>query len=239
MVSARTGEEIESLGDLLAELGGVSPDRVRLRPAPGTATVKDVVRLLHKHKRKFELVDGTLVEKPMGFKESALAMRLGKFIDRWNDDTGERGVLTGPDGPLKLMEKLVRIPDLAFTFYTRLPGGVLPTAPVPDLAPDLAVEVLSEGNRTGEMERKLKEYFLSEVQQVWFIDPKKRAVIVYTSPDDAATLTANDTLRGGALLPGFALRVSVLFEILAPDEHAPAAVPAAPPEPKKKPKKRK
>jgi Uma2 family endonuclease len=235
MVSARTGEQIESLGDLLAELGGVSPDRVRLRPAPGTATVEDVVRLLHKHKRKFELVDGTLVEKPMGFKESALAMRLGKFIDRWNDDTGERGVLTGPDGPLKLMKKLVRIPDLAFTFYTRLPGGVLPTAPVPDLAPDLAVEVLSESNKTGEMERKLKEYFLSEVQQVWFIDPKKRTVIVYTSPDDATTLTEKDTLTGGDLLPGFALPVCVLFEKLAPDEDAPAPTP----EGKKKPRKRK
>jgi hypothetical protein len=83
MVSARTGEVIESIGDLLAELGGVSPDRVRLRPAAGRATVADVVRLHRKSRRLFELVDGTLVEKPMGAKESFLAMRLGKLISNY------------------------------------------------------------------------------------------------------------------------------------------------------------
>ncbi len=36
---------------------------------------------------------------------------------------------------------------------------MVPGEPVPNLAPDLAVEVLSEGNTRTEMERKLKEYF--------------------------------------------------------------------------------
>ena len=76
---------------------------------------------------------------------------------------------------MKLAEKLVRIPDVSFTNWDRVPGRVVPDAPVPDLAPDLAVEVLSEGNTREEMERKLKEYFHSDVQLVWYIDPRKRA----------------------------------------------------------------
>jgi Uma2 family endonuclease len=235
MVSARTGEVIESIGDLLAELGGVSPDRVRLRPAAGRATVADVVRLHRKSRRLFELVDGTLVEKPMGAKGSFLAMRLGKLISNYSDAHGDLGMLLGPDGMVRLMEKLVRIPDVSFTLWSRVPGRTVPAEAVPDLAPDLAVEVLSESNTPAEMERKLKEYFLSEVQLVWFVDPKARTVTVYTSPDEATTLSAKDALTGGDLLPGFAVKVADLFAQLPADAPAPKA---AKPKPAKKAKKR-
>ena len=53
--------EFESVGELLTSLGGVSPDRVRWSPRPGTATVSDVVRLRATTRRIYELVDGTLV----------------------------------------------------------------------------------------------------------------------------------------------------------------------------------
>ena len=39
---------IESLADLLEYLGGISPKRVRFRPAPGMATEKDVLAI-HDH----------------------------------------------------------------------------------------------------------------------------------------------------------------------------------------------
>lgn len=63
---AKPAVPFEMVGELLESLGGVSASRVRLTPAPGTATVRDVARLLDRHERKFELVDGTLVEKVMG-----------------------------------------------------------------------------------------------------------------------------------------------------------------------------
>jgi Uma2 family endonuclease len=225
----------ESVADLLTSLGGISPNRVQIKPMPGTATVDDVVRLRDTTRRIFELVDGTLVEKVMGFKESAIALRLSRFIDRWNADNGDVGVLTGADGTIKLMGALVRAPDLSFTFLDRLPNRCIPDEPVPDIAPDLAVEVLSEGNTREEMERKLKEYFLSEVQLVWYIDPRKQTVKVYTSPDNVEELGEGDSLNGGDVLPGFSVPVSALFEQLSP-----AAKPS-PPKANggKKPKKRK
>lgn len=224
-----------SLAELLDSLGGVSPKRVRMKPAPGTATAKDVERMRNKTRRIYELVDGTLVEKVMGAPESFVALKLGKYVQRWNDDSGDLGMVLGEAGTLKLMKGLVRAPDLSFTNWDRLPGRRVPAEPVPDLAPDLAVEVLSEGNTRGEMERKLKEYFLSEVQLVWYIDPRKRTVQVYTSPDDVTELGTGDTLDGDDVLPGFSVPVASLFEQLAP---APKAA-----KPKsnggKKPKKRK
>ncbi|MCE9564454.1 MAG: Uma2 family endonuclease [Planctomycetes bacterium] len=210
-MAAKSVVQFEMMDELLTNLGGVSPNRVRMTPTPGTATVRDVARLLDRHKRKFELVDGTLVEKIMGLQESVVAMELGGILREWNRAAGNLGMLAGADGPFHLMKKLVRIPDVSFTNWDRLPNRKVPTEPVPNVNPDLAVEVLSEGNTRKEMERKLKEYFLSEIEVVWFIDPKKRTVQVYTSPDKMTELSEADTLTGGDVLPGFSVPVSRLF----------------------------
>ncbi|QJW93483.1 Uma2 family endonuclease [Frigoriglobus tundricola] len=225
-----------SMAELLDRLGGISPNRVRLTPPPGTATVRDVVRLRDKTRRIYELVDGTLVEKVLGAPESFVAGEVLMHIKNWNRDHGNLGMVLGADGPMKLMKKLVRIPDVSYTNWDRVPGGCVPSAPVPDLAPDLAVEVLSEGNTRAEMERKLKEYFLSEVQLVWYIDPRTRTVRAYTSPDNVTELGESDTLDGGTVLPGFSVEVARIF-----DQLAPAPKPAKPPKTSegKKPRKRK
>ena len=202
----------DTLDDLLESLGGISPRRVLFEPAPGTATVRDVIRLVEGPKKRLvELIDGTLVEKPMGFAESRVAMKLGVRLGRHIEDNGEPGVLTGEAGTIRFLKRFVRIPDLAYTSWDRLPNGQIPVAKVPEVVPNLCVEVLSESNTAAEMTRKLKEYFVAGVDLVWFIDPDERKVRVFTSPDDVTTLTAKDTLTGGAVLPGFAVPVAELF----------------------------
>jgi len=52
-----------TLADVLQKLGGISPKRIRVRPALGTATEKDVINIRDRERRLFELVDGVLVEK--------------------------------------------------------------------------------------------------------------------------------------------------------------------------------
>jgi Uma2 family endonuclease len=227
--------ELDSVDDFLARLG-VPGKRVKWSPRPGTATVDDVVRLRNKTRRLYELVDGTLVEKIMGAKESFIAVQVSTLLNTYSAAHGNLGMVLGADGMMPLMKDLVRIPDVSFTSWDRLPDRQVPDEPVPKLAPDLAVEVLSEGNTREEMERKLKEYFLSEVQLVWYIDPRKRVVRVYTSPDDVTELSETDALDGGDVLPGFSVPVAQLFEHLGP-----ATKPAKPPNVAggKKPKKRK
>jgi Uma2 family endonuclease len=200
----------ETMADLLQELGDISPRRVRLQPLPGIATEKDLLDILHRSDRLYELVDGILVEKVMCYWESSLTMRLVFLLQQFLDRQ-DLGNLAGPDGPMRLMPRLVRIPDISFVRWENLPHRALPTAPIPDLVPDLAVEVLSEGNTPAEMQRKLKEYFLAGVKLVWFVEPDQRTVRVFAAPDRSVTLTADDTLDGGDVLPGFTLPVKQVF----------------------------
>src|SRR5438105_3865279 len=136
---------IETVADLLEHLGAIPPGRVRFFPPPGTATEKDVLARPDGVKRLCELVDGVLVEKPCGFYESRLAVvlihRLGEFVD-----LHDLGIVLGPDATLRLRSGLVRLPDVSFISWDHFPGRLLPAEPVPNLAPDLAVEVLSASN---------------------------------------------------------------------------------------------
>lgn len=210
MSAMQTASEIRTMADLAARLGGVPLDRIRFRPPPGTATVRDVIEVREREGRLCELVDGVLLEKTVGFNESSLA---GFLLGLLNAFVVPRnlGIVSGPDGTVELATDLVRILDLAFVSWDRLPGRRRPKEPVPRVVPDLAVEVLSRGNSPGEMAAKRRDYFGAGVRLVWELDPASRTVAVYTSPADAVTLTAADTLDGGAVLPGFIVSVGELF----------------------------
>lgn len=199
-----------TVDDMLKNLGDISPRRVRMNPPPGTATERDVLRILDHENRLCELVDGTLVEKPMGVLASCLAGDIHWALKSFVEE-GDLGILTVPDGTLRLMPGLVRMPDVAFISWKQLPSRKYPNEPIASLIPELAVEVLSESNTRGEMERKLKEYFLAGTQLAWIVDPTQRTVDVHTAPDRFTRLKESETLDGGTLLPGFLLPLERLF----------------------------
>jgi Uma2 family endonuclease len=201
--------EIKTLADLRKRLGGIPLDRIWFHPAPGTATEKDVIEAEARENRLCELVDGTLVEKAVGFEQGRLALRLGHLISSYLDEN-DLGVCVGADGMMRIAAGLVRIPDVSFVSWDRLPGRESPEEPIPDLAPDLAVEILSEGNTKAEMVRKVREYFEAGVTLVWLIDPKKRIAQVYTRIGKSVLIRADQTLDGGDVLPGFSVKLSDL-----------------------------
>jgi Uma2 family endonuclease len=200
----------KTFDNLLDQLGGVSPRRIRMDPLPGYATERDVLRILDHEDVPCELVDGILVEKIMAYAEASLASDISHHIKTYLDER-DLGNVAGADGTLKLWSGLVRIPDVSFVSWDKLPGRQLPRKKIPHLIPDLAVEVLSEGNTRGEMERKLREYFLAGVRLVWYVDPETRTAQVFTAPDQSTTLTESDILDGGDVLPGFTLPLKKLF----------------------------
>jgi Uma2 family endonuclease len=201
---------VETVADLLKRLGNIPANRVRLHPTPGTATEKDVIEVLNRENLPCELVEGTLVEKAMGYRESEIAGLLITFLNLFVRPR-KLGIVTGSDGTVRLFPGLVRIPDVAFASWESLPGRKRPKGPIPPLAPDLAVEVLSKGNTKAEMDRKLKEYFDAGVKLVWLVYPKSRMVRVHTAPDRFKVLTDRQEVTGGAVLPGFTLVVGELF----------------------------
>jgi Uma2 family endonuclease len=201
---------VTTVGELLKVLGNIPAHRVRLCPAPGTATERDLIRILDEENRPCELVDGTLVEKAMGFEESDIAMLLGTFLNIFVRPR-KLGIVTGSDGTVRLFPGLVRIPDVAFTSWETLPGRKYPKDPIPHLAPDLVVEVLSKSNTKAEMARKLEEYFRAGVKLAWLVDPKTRTVRVHTSAAEFVVVQERQTLSGGMVLPGFTLALRELF----------------------------
>lgn len=208
--TVETPPRFRNVGELLHDLGEIPADRIRLNPRPGDATEAD---LLGPEGRLCELVDGVVVEKAIGYDESLLTVELllslAAFVKRHR-----LGEVTGPDGTLRLIPGLVRIPDIAFIARGRLPKRGEPRSPIPDLAPDLVVEVLSKGNSKAELKRKLREYFEAGVRLAWLVDPKARTVVVHTSAKASKKLAVGSTLEGGEVLPGFALPLAELFECL-------------------------
>jgi Uma2 family endonuclease len=199
-----------TVAELLEQLGNIPAHRVRLRPPPGQATEADVLAVHDRENRLCELVGGVLVEKAMGYRESLIATMLCHLL--W-DFLGRHplGVVAGADGTLRLAPGLVRIPDVSFISWERMPGRMVPRAAIPHLGPDLAVEILSASNTPAEMARKVAEYFDAGARLVWIIDPETRTATVYAPPQQSTIVTEDDTLDGGDVLPGFAAPLRALF----------------------------
>jgi Uma2 family endonuclease len=204
---------IRTLADLVKRLGGVPLDRVRFVPHPGTATPEDVTEIQEKEGRSCELIEGVLLEKPVGYDESNLAMLVGGYLNLFVRPRN-LGIVTGEAGTMEMLPNIVRIPDVAFVSWDRLPGRHRMKGPIPAVAPDLAIEVLSRSNTRGEMSLKREHYFAAGVRLVWEFDPETRTVAVYTGPETCRTLAETDTLDGGDVLPGFALPVRDVFSEL-------------------------
>lgn len=201
----------DNLAELVERLGHVPLDRIRMRPPPGTATEKDVLAAERgPRKRLCELIDGVLVEKAMAVRESLLAAALiqvlADFVQR-----NDLGIVLGADGMIRLFPGQVRIPDVSFVAWERLPGEEVPDEAIGSFVPNLTVEVLSPSNTRAEMERKLRDYFLAGVELVWLIDPKTQTADAYTAPDECRHVGKGGSLDGGTVLPGFRASLKELF----------------------------
>ena len=181
---------VHTIADLLHRLGDVPAHRVRFNPVPGTATVED---LLQPENKGCELVDDTLVEKPVGLIESRLAIWLGRLLHEFVQ-AQNLGIVTGEAGLMELPGGPVRAPDVTYISWQRMKNRSQPSDPIPALTPDLAIEVLSVSNTLGEMARKREEYFRAGVVLVWEIDPRARTVRVYTAIDQFRDLIGSDKL---------------------------------------------
>jgi Uma2 family endonuclease len=209
-VDSLSVSRFRTVADLLDHLGRVSPARVRFQPWPGTATVRDVVAIHDAENRLFELVDGVLVEKAMGFDESIFAVLLSGYLLEYFK-TQDLGKVIGADGLMRIFPDMVRIPDVAFISWPRFPKGKRRRGEIPLVVPDLVVEVLSRENTRKEMARKLDEYLQAGVRVVWYVDPGRGTVRVHEGRGRSVLLREGQALDGGAVLPGFSSSICEWF----------------------------
>lgn len=198
-----------NLAELVHRLGDIPIERIILDPPPGQATLDDALELSEAaDKQLCELIDGTLVEKAMGFNESRLAAGLMFHLQLYLRKNNI-GFVSGESGMFK-MGKNGRMPDIAFISWRHFPNkqADLKKYPIMPFAPDLAVEVLSQSNTAKEIEQKQVDYFKAGVKLMWVIDPKEETATVHRVDGSSEVLTKTDALSGEEVLPGLSILVA-------------------------------
>jgi Uma2 family endonuclease len=166
----------------------------------------------HGNDCRLDLVRGEIIKKPLfsllhGMLCADLGAIIGAFVEA-NDLGAVFGTGTGflveqnPDSVLGI--------DVSFVSHERL-RGLENLDTFPPFAPDLAIEVLNPSDTTSEVNEKITLYLAAGSRAVWVFNPRRRTVAVYSSPSEFQTLSEQDTLDGGDVLPGFELKLSELF----------------------------
>ena len=201
--------------EIWVRAGQVPLQRIVMHPAPGTATEDDAIYSKERLNLSCELVNGILVAKTMGFFESNIAAALIYFLHQYLE-THPIGIVAGGDGPCETLPEQIRKPDVSFVSFEHIRRESKATRKKLPYSPDLAVEVLSPGNTTAEMETKLKEYFESGSRLVWYIESELKTARSFTAPNDFEDIPTTGSLHGGDVLPGFELSLAKLFDKAGP-----------------------
>lgn len=149
-----------------------------------------------------------------GMEHGNLGSYLGGLIELYAHPK-RLGVTCDLSTAFKLKSGNRRSPDVSFVVRERLQivgGGRLPTGYF-EGAPDLAVEILSDGNTVEEIHTKIVEYFENGARLVWVIHSDERYVLVYYEPSPDRFLKVEYSLDGEDVLLGFSCPVSDLFVV--------------------------
>ncbi|MDQ3696159.1 MAG: Uma2 family endonuclease [Chloroflexota bacterium] len=161
---------------------------------------------------RWELIDGELVEIPPASEKHgrvvmAIGIRVGSFV------LGQRlgYVYSSETGfVVSTAPRAVRVPNMSFVRAERLDPDRDRTRFL-RVPPDLAVEVISPGDRTSAVLAKAVMWLGAGSTIVWVVDPVARIVTVIRHETSPRLYTRDDTLDGGEILPGFTLAVRDIF----------------------------
>ena len=110
---------------------------------------------------------------------------------------------------------LARNPDTirfpAVSYFAEGPRFAEADKPFTEAVPALVVDMASTGDRREPMPARVAQYLARGVQCVWVIDTRARSVEVARAGSETVRLSGPETLHGGSILAGFAVRVAALF----------------------------
>jgi Uma2 family endonuclease len=199
-----------TLVQLAERFGDIPATRICMAPPPGQATEADLVYFQEHEDRLFELVDGTLIEKTMGNFESHIATMIHGLLFIYLR-ANPIGVTLIADTQLKLRRGIIRLPDVGFLSNERIrQSGYARLQKIAAVAPNLAVEVISESNSKKEMDDKLQDYFRAGTEEVWYVYPETRELHQFSSPAEPR-ISQGTELITTQLLPGFEMKLAEIF----------------------------
>ena len=162
---------------------------------------EDDLRAMPEDGNKYELVDGEIRMSPGGARHSQVAVKLAARLLAFVQDR-RIGFVFGSDIGFRLPGGNVRSPDASFVSAGRFPDERVPDD-FANMAPDLAIEVVSPGDRPRHVLDKVGEYLEAGTRLVWVIDPRKSKAVAYRSLSEVHELGIADALDGEDILPGF------------------------------------
>ncbi len=160
---------------------------------------------------RYELIDGEVLVTPApNIEHQFIVGRIFRHLDEFLEAHPIGRAFISPVD-VRMDDENVFQPDV-FVILTEHLDRVVPENVRG--APDLAVEVLSKKTRSRDRILKLRVYERRRVPEIWFIDPKTKAVELLRLGGEAY-VKAETLSRGGViatpLLPGFSLAVARLF----------------------------
>ena len=158
------------------------------------------------------MVKGKVYEMPpAGARHGNVAMQIGILLGGFVRANNLGGTFAAETGfILRRGPDTVRAPDASFVARDRLTSGELPTGFL-EMAPDLAVEVVSPDDSRREIREKSESWIQAGTRLVWVIDPASRSATVYSSNGDVREVEEDGILDGEDSVPGFACSPSELF----------------------------
>lgn len=161
--------------------------------------------------KQTELVRGQLiVREPAGYRHGVVAHQISRLIANYVHDNG-LGIVVAAETGFKLFSNpdTVRAADSAYINRERAPDPA--PAGYLALAPDLVVEVVSPGDRPGDIQAKVSDWLTAGSHLVWVVDPGRKRAIVYREDGAVDVLANQDVLNGEDILPGFACPIESLW----------------------------
>jgi Uma2 family endonuclease len=158
---------------------------------------------------RHELIKGELLTMPPSkFEHGRIAANLTFILSQHVRANRLGKVLTEGGYKIESDPDTVLGPDVSFVAADRL---ALSPEGYHDGPPDLAVEVISPGDRRGRIERKLGLWLETGARSIWHVNPRRRTVEIISSTGGRRTLHENDELVDDTI-PGFRVKVSEIFE---------------------------
>jgi len=158
-----------------------------------------------------ELVDGRIVPlTPMRPEHGEVELNLGSELRAWARSSGRGRAFSGDVGIyVRRNPDTVRAADLIYISNERFARNE--KSSYLNVAPELAVEVLSPTDRRGDVTAKIKDYLGAGVDRVWVVDSKLRCVFVHRVAMEVRPFKMGDVLADEELLPGFSVSIADLF----------------------------
>jgi Uma2 family endonuclease len=182
-------------------------------------TIEEFMRR-YSNEGPFEIIEGEIIPMTLQITHSGrIAVRLLRALADYVDQHEVGEVFREVPFVMSADSNWVagsRVPDVMFVSAGRMTELA---ANDPDwknkplaLVPDLAVEVSSPTDSHASVEKKIARYLDDGVRLVWLIEPETQTVTIYTPGSKQLTrLSADDTLTGGEIVPGFEVAVAGLF----------------------------